>query len=172
LRVAENNPPTFSPGQQREFVAITGDTLPISFAIEDADACDDYTFSVTYDTLTDPAPPGSLDSLAGVYYYFATAADTGTFLFSMLVSEAPYADTIDVTVYHYTTATCGDCNHDAAVNILDLTWLVAYLFGGGLSPIPLLAGDVDCSVDVNIVDLTYTVAYLFGGGPGPCAGCL
>lgn len=69
--------------------------------------------------------------------------------------------------------TVGDINHDGlGPNIVDLTFLTAYLFGGGAAP----PCDEEANVDgdegglINIVDLTYLVAYLFGGGPapGPC----
>lgn len=67
---------------------------------------------------------------------------------------------------------CGDINADGAgPNIADLTYLVAYLFGGG-PPLPWEdAGDINASGGINIADLTYLVAYLFGGGPDPdCVG--
>lgn len=171
VQVAPNNPPTFAPDQQHIFVATTGDTLPISFEIDDIDECDDYSFFMYYDTLNDLEPPGYLDSLAGIFYFCAGEADTGLFSFSLVVKEAPYADTAEVQVYHFTTVACGDLNHDGDINIVDLTWMVGYLFGEGLPPVPWEAGDVNCDGQVNIVDLTYTVAYLFDGGAEPCAGC-
>lgn len=64
----------------------------------------------------------------------------------------------------------GNVNYDAgdAVNIADLTYLVAYLFGGGAPPPCTEEADVNCSGAINIADLTYIVAYLFGGGATPC----
>ncbi len=64
--------------------------------------------------------------------------------------------------------TIGDINgDDIGPNIADLTYLVAYLFGGGPPPPVPDAADVNNSGGVNIADLTYLVAYLFGGGPAP-----
>ena len=63
-------------------------------------------------------------------------------------------------------------NNDGNVNIADLTYIVAYLFGGGPEPIPeLCVGDVNGDGGVNIADLTYIVAYLFGGGTAPVDTC-
>lgn len=74
----------------------------------------------------------------------------------------------------------GCCNHDGirgdenydmqGPNIVDLTYLVAYLFGGGAPPPCEEEGDVNADGGTNIVDLTALVAYLFGGGspPEPC----
>lgn len=65
----------------------------------------------------------------------------------------------------------GNINADAndALNIADLTMLVAYLFSGGASPICLDEANIngDPSGAVNIADLTYMVAYLFSGGASP-----
>jgi len=69
--------------------------------------------------------------------------------------------------YVYIVA-CGDINADGiGPNIADLTYLVAYLFGGG-PPLPWEdAGDVNASGGINVADLTYLVAYLFTGGSDP-----
>ena len=67
---------------------------------------------------------------------------------------------------------CGDVNSDGGINIADLTFLTAYLFGGGIEPVPMLCvGDLNGDSSVNIADLTYIVAYLFGGGPEPVSDC-
>jgi len=62
-----------------------------------------------------------------------------------------------------------DSDVEDKVNIVDLTFLVAYLFGGGLEPECWDEGNVegDALDKINIVDLTYLVSYLFGGGPAP-----
>ncbi|MEK7774723.1 MAG: choice-of-anchor B family protein [Candidatus Zixiibacteriota bacterium] len=67
--------------------------------------------------------------------------------------------------------TRGNVNGDLldAVNVVDLTYLVAYLFSVGAPPPCLLEGDVNGSGTTNVVDLTYLVAYLFSGGPLPPA---
>lgn len=66
---------------------------------------------------------------------------------------------------------CGDANGDAAVNISDAVYLIAYIFSGGSPPSPLLAGNVNCDSAVNISDAVYLISYIFSGGPPPCAGC-
>ena len=54
-----------------------------------------------------------------------------------------------------------------ARDISDLTFCVAYLFGGGDTPPCPAQGDVDGSTAMNVADLTYYVDFLFGGGPEP-----
>ena len=61
----------------------------------------------------------------------------------------------------------GDVDRSGAINVSDLTYLVAYLFSGGAPPPCADEGDVDGSGAINVSDLTYLVAYLFSGGPPP-----
>jgi hypothetical protein len=66
---------------------------------------------------------------------------------------------------------CGDANGDAAVDISDVVYLIAYIFSGGAPPSPLLAGDANCDHAVDISDVVYLIAYIFSGGSKPCAVC-
>lgn len=66
---------------------------------------------------------------------------------------------------------CGDCDTSGFVSISDAVMLIAFIFGGGPAPQPLLVGDVDCTGIVNISDVVHLIEYIFGGGPIPCAGC-
>ena len=58
----------------------------------------------------------------------------------------------------------GDCNHNGTVNVIDVTYLVNYLFKGGPSPSCKEEADVNDSGGVNVVDLSQIVSYLFKGG--------
>nr|MBN2276983.1 S8 family serine peptidase [candidate division Zixibacteria bacterium] len=62
----------------------------------------------------------------------------------------------------------GDCNGDGGINILDATYLLAYLYRGGSAPNPPEEGDVNCSGSTNILDVTYLISYLYKSGPAPC----
>jgi hypothetical protein len=61
-----------------------------------------------------------------------------------------------------------------AVDVGDLTYLVAYLFGSGFPPSCIDQGNVDALTGpggpVDVGDLTFLVAFLFGSGapPPPC----
>lgn len=62
---------------------------------------------------------------------------------------------------------CGDANGDGIVNILDITFLVSYLYKGGTAPSPLSNGDANGSGAINLLDVTYLITYLYKGGPAP-----
>lgn len=62
----------------------------------------------------------------------------------------------------------GDVNFSGKINITDVTYLTAYLFGEGPEPVPImLSGDFICTGTVNISDVTRLIAYLFGEGELP-----
>lgn len=68
----------------------------------------------------------------------------------------------------------GDVNGDGADgNIVDLTYLIDWIFRGGPRPPCMEEADVNGDGDVNILDLTFLVDRIFRGGkaPGPCSTC-
>jgi hypothetical protein len=64
----------------------------------------------------------------------------------------------------------GDANGNTIINILDITYLINYVYKGGPAPIPyaLCSGDPNCNCVINILDITYLISYLYKGGPPPC----
>jgi hypothetical protein len=64
----------------------------------------------------------------------------------------------------------GDANGSGEINISDAVYLIAYVFGGGLAPVTIDAGNTNCDLHVNISDAVSILAYIFAGGFGSC-GC-
>ncbi len=62
---------------------------------------------------------------------------------------------------------CGDVNDDDVVNIFDVTYMISYLYKGGLPPVNMNAADVNSDGAVNIFDITYLISYLYKNGPYP-----
>jgi hypothetical protein len=62
---------------------------------------------------------------------------------------------------------CGDFDSTGAVNILDITYLINYLYLGGQAPDPLEMADVNSDGSINILDIIYLIRYLYKGGPEP-----
>ncbi|MFH1372992.1 MAG: S8 family serine peptidase [bacterium] len=61
----------------------------------------------------------------------------------------------------------GDADNTTAIDVGDLTYMVAYLFQGGSPPVTIQAGDADFNFSHDVGDLNYLVAYLFQGGAPP-----
>ncbi|MEW5925097.1 MAG: dockerin type I repeat-containing protein, partial [Candidatus Zixiibacteriota bacterium] len=66
--------------------------------------------------------------------------------------------------------TPGDANGSFNFNILDVTYMIAYLYKGGPQPNPytLCSADANCDCQINILDVTYMIMYLYKLGPEPC----
>jgi hypothetical protein len=62
---------------------------------------------------------------------------------------------------------CGDANFNGAINILDVSYLIEFLYLDGPAPIPFESGDANGNSAINILDITYLIAYLYQGGPAP-----
>jgi len=62
---------------------------------------------------------------------------------------------------------CGDADRNMSINILDVTFLINYLYKGGPAPEPEEAGDANGDGNINILDVTYLINYLYKGGEPP-----
>jgi len=62
---------------------------------------------------------------------------------------------------------CGDCDKSGQLNVLDVSFIINYLYRGGQAPHPSFAADVDSSGMLNILDVSYIISYLYKGGPRP-----
>ncbi|MEW5925425.1 MAG: dockerin type I domain-containing protein [Candidatus Zixiibacteriota bacterium] len=62
---------------------------------------------------------------------------------------------------------CGDANSSETVNLLDVIYILSYLYKGGPAPADTLTADVNSSGSINIIDVTYLISYLYRGGPAP-----
>ena len=62
---------------------------------------------------------------------------------------------------------CGDADGSGSINILDIAYIISYLYRGGPAPDPPQKADVDHSGSTNILDVGYLVSYLYRSGPAP-----
>lgn len=80
-----------------------------------------------------------------------------------------YFGTLD-GVYKYTDLKpwiCADANDDEIINLLDITFMMNFLYRSGPVPDPPEAGDVNSDNGINILDITHLINYLYKGGEEP-----
>jgi len=79
--------------------------------------------------------------------------------------------TITVTDGNYS---CGDVNDDGEVNLLDILYLISYVYVDppGPAPDPLQSGDVNGGDGaVNLLDILHLISFIYGNPPGPGPDC-
>jgi hypothetical protein len=76
-------------------------------------------------------------------------------------------DDVRVVSYVCQGFVCGDANNDATCNILDITYMIEYLYLEGPPPEPMQMADVNSDGAANILDITYLIEYLYLDGPAP-----
>ncbi len=104
--------------------------------------------------------PSSLFLENEEFYWRVKAQDSAGH--TSLYQSAPFR-------FVYSLFICGDISGDGeGPNILDLTYMVDFIFRGGPAPDPFISGDVNCDANTTILDLTYMVDFIFRGGSFPC----
>jgi len=83
------------------------------------------------------------------------------------------------TVDRYPNVDCGqycDCepgeaNGEAPMNILDIVYIINFVYkeGPAPTPYPLCNADPDCDCKTNILDIVYLINAIYKDGPAPCS---
>jgi hypothetical protein len=77
-----------------------------------------------------------------------------------------YAPFVRVGYLSDTLINRGDINGDSDINMLDILFLIAYLYKGGAAP-DLFAADINADGEIDMLDTLYLVNYLYKSGPPP-----
>ncbi|MFH2037540.1 MAG: trypsin-like peptidase domain-containing protein [Candidatus Zixiibacteriota bacterium] len=181
---------------QYEFIASGFDLTSSTVGIENSDGTDGLEvafhtiylhdhlailFARPFQWLTTAKSSGTIASLEAdtiVCWFKSGELDTGIYYASFTVTSNdpdPGDDIISIpiemtVIEEGPSYICGDANNDEAVNILDITYIIAYLYKDGPAPDPLARADCNGTVDINILDITYLIAFLYKGGPDPICG--
>lgn len=81
--------------------------------------------------------------------------------------DSDYVAIYDGTLTVLAGGNCGDIDNDGGINLLDVVYLINYLYKGGPPPPYLNSADCDGNGDTNILDGVYLINYLYKGGPPP-----
>ncbi|PKK83369.1 MAG: hypothetical protein CVT49_08635, partial [candidate division Zixibacteria bacterium HGW-Zixibacteria-1] len=63
------------------------------------------------------------------------------------------------------TWVCGDANGDGLTNLLDITFVISYIYRQGPAPEPVASANVDGSGGITILDVSYMINYIYKDGP-------
>ena len=159
-------------------------TFIVKFNLNDAPTC-----SVPKDTsITQKAPPAEIILPVTVYDQdgnigqFSITAGPGTISDGfwrytpsndeMINISLRATDSCDVSgdaSFHinYDVWTCGDADDNRDVNIIDISYLVRYIYKGGQAPKVNRAGDPNNSGSINLLDVAYLINYLYKEGANP-----
>lgn len=75
----------------------------------------------------------------------------------------------DYATIKYVQFLRADVNKDSIVNIIDVVYLINYIFKSGSAPVPApIVGDASCDSNIDINDVIYLINYLFKSGLAPC----
>ena len=69
---------------------------------------------------------------------------------------------------------CGDANGDEAINLLDILFLISYIYGTPQGPAPDPAAAADCNGGdgaINLLDILYLISHIYGNPQGPAPVC-
>jgi len=109
------------------------------------------------------------------YDISATADDQETVYVRYTMGETDYytrysgwnIDGVRLLSYNCILFVCGDANGEGNINILDITFLINYLYKDGPAPNPEASADVNSDGGINILDVTYLINYIYKDGPLP-----
>lgn len=99
-----------------------------------------------------------------------TNLSTRNTILTQIQSQNNPAKTATVRVPFVLTLQHGDADFSGAINILDVSYILSYLYKGGPVPQPVLvAGDFGCNGAVSILDVSSIIGNLYKSGPpSPC----
>ena len=60
---------------------------------------------------------------------------------------------------------CGDVNGSGKLNLLDVAYIINYLYRGGPAPVGTGLDDVDNSGSINLLDVSRIIDLLYRKGP-------
>jgi hypothetical protein len=98
------------------------------------------------------------DKTPGTYYYKVRGQDAEQ-------QWSSYSNVAKTVVVENPQIVCGDADNNQMVNILDVIYLIKWLYVDGPPPLYPQSGDVDNSGEVNIFDLTDIIDFLYRNGP-------
>ncbi len=167
-------------GLMGDTVGYGGAVRPLSYLVQNTGMLDDIINVTIYDSLGWLVPPmdTSFSLIAGetqtLGYNVTPPAGlplntrNKIYLQCQSLGDASVFDTTSApfrTILQY-----GDADFNGVINILDVSYILNFLYRGGPVPEPVLAaGDMNCNGAMNILDVSAIINHLYRGAIGsPC----
>jgi len=93
--------------------------------------------------------------------------DGGYYEVAFTVTDPLGASSVITTTYHVMQTMRGDANTDNLLNLMDIIFVINYLYKSGDSPVSPEAADANYDGSVNLMDATFLVNYFYKAGPPP-----
>jgi hypothetical protein len=120
---------------------------------------------------------GPTNQASGEWYEYAfwvnnVITPSGQMRLRFEVSDAGSPSIIEaaldkILISSYRCGACGDADNSGRINLLDVSFVISYLYRGGAAPNPLSVADVDGNGIINLLDISYIIDFLYRGGPAP-----
>jgi len=140
--------------------------------------CDtsEYQFQFTADEGTPPysfyrqvnfLPNGMTLDTSGLLHGYPERAKTFVFGIRVEDSSDPVLDYLKYFMMTVEDGIAGDVDCNCNYNLLDITYLVNYLYKGGPAPTCEMGYDINADGACNVLDISHIVNYLYKGGVPP-----
>ncbi|MFH2037286.1 MAG: Ig-like domain-containing protein [Candidatus Zixiibacteriota bacterium] len=102
-------------------------------------------------------------------YYFApvTSQVNEAYRSNFIVTDPSGLADTTYTIFRVISILRGDVNSDTELNILDIMYLVNFLYKEGQAPASMDASDANYDTAINILDCTYLINFFYKSGPPP-----
>lgn len=83
------------------------------------------------------------------------------------ISDAVDASPWDMSDSTFYITPLGDVNSDVYIDLVDIVYLINYVFRSGPEPVILESGNVNCDWSIDAADIVFLVNYVLKSGPKP-----
>ncbi len=135
-----------------------------NFQFEGVGGAEPYVWTL----IDDNFPPGI--SLNGEGLLSGDFASDGNYSFTLRVGDQSYPPKyyFDDFSLNVRSVLNGDVDCTGDLNLLDILFLINFVYNEGPDPVNMKSGDCDCSQTCNLLDILYLIGYIYDDGPAPC----
>ena len=94
----------------------------------------------------------------------------GSYEFTLRVQDQSYPPTYYFDDFSLSVSSVlnGDVDCTGDLNLLDILFLIDFIYNEGPDPVSMKSADCDCSQTCNLLDILYLISYIYDDGPEPC----